>query len=160
MNQAWNLSTCYSHEPLVSSSSVRCYETLYFQRPYVFSSFLPHNIQLFPQIKIKEALHFHLCESWMKTKLFWPINRIYYYSKNVVIFYVNRYTLNTYKIKKKSIVMDVNEPIDTSYLKLPSSGDLPANKTDLNSRFVLRKGELCRIKTGLYSTKFTQNSMF
>jgi hypothetical protein len=69
--------------------------------------------------------------------------------------------------------VDVNEPTDTSYLKLPPNGvcnhllnnlfmtnSLIKNcKHDPTGRFVLRKGELCRIKTGLFSTKFTQNSM-
>lgn len=71
-----------------------------------------------------------------------------------------RYTLSSYKIKKKSIVVDVNEPTDTSYLKLPPSGEVQGNKIiDPNGRFVLRKGEFVRVKTSLYSTKFTQNSM-
>eukprot|EP00026_Physarum_polycephalum_P000045 Phypoly_transcript_00045.p1 GENE.Phypoly_transcript_00045~~Phypoly_transcript_00045.p1 ORF type:complete len:1883 (+),score=230.21 Phypoly_transcript_00045:40-5688(+) len=72
------------------------------------------------------------------------------------------YTLNSYKIKKKNIVVDVNEPTDTAYLKLPSVGDVAHlvnnNKMDPNGRFVLRKGEFCKVKTALYSTKFTQNS--
>jgi hypothetical protein len=62
------------------------------------------------------------------------------------------YVLNSFKIKKRPIVVDVNEPTDTAYLKLPQSGH------DMDGKFVLRKGEFCKIRTALYSTKFTQNN--